>query len=78
MNVSYDQERDTGYVSVADRDEHRVVELDADAFASLDASGELVGLELLDTTRFGSPFDDAAARRAIEWARRQLQLGSAS
>ena len=32
----------------------------------------LLSLDLTDTTMFGEPFDQAAAARAVEWAREQL------
>lgn len=78
MNYTLDPEHASGYVSIADGEEHSVVKLDSDAFASLDAAGALIGLELLDTPRFGDPFDDAAAERAVAWARTKLELDPAS
>lgn len=45
--------------------------------ATLDASGQLVDLDLSDTRMFGDPFDQAAAVRAVEWAREQLAARAA-
>lgn len=54
------------------------VHLDDDVRASIDRRGALLSLDLGDTTMFGVPFDQAAAARAVAWARDQLQLGTAS
>lgn len=54
------------------------IDPDADEFCiddlvlAVDGAGDLVGIEVLDTRRFGDPFDDAAAARAVAWAREQL------
>jgi hypothetical protein len=42
--------------------------------AALDADGRLLALDLSDTTMFGSPFDQAAANRAVAWALEQLAV----
>lgn len=46
--------------------------------AAVDADGRLLALDLGDTTMFGDPFDQAAAERAVTWAREQLAIRSAS
>ena len=52
--------------------------LDDDVLACVDAHGTLIALDVMDTPRFGTPFDEAAAERAVAWARTQLELGTAS
>lgn len=78
MNYTFDPQHNAAYVSIRDVPGGAVIELDDVTFASVDETGLLVGVELLDTTRFGVPFDDHAARRAVEWARTQLELDPAS
>lgn len=43
-----------------------------DVSIGLDANGEIVDVEVLDTRQFGEPFDNAAAERAVAWARDQV------
>jgi len=50
----------------------REVVLDDAIRAFVDDEG-IVELEVDDTGRFGTPFDDAAAARAVEWARAALR-----
>ncbi len=66
------------FVNLSESTERSVVELNESAFAFLDPDGQLAGLELLNTANFGTPFDEAAAERAVAWAREQLELGTAS
>lgn len=54
------------------------IELSEDVIACLDDSGMLIALDLMNTPRFGVPFDAAAAERAVAWAREQLAMDAAS
>ena len=45
--------------------------------ASFDDQGTLLSLDIQDTTMFGTPFDQAAAQRAIDWAR-EILAGNAT
>ncbi len=46
-------------------------ELSPTVFAYVD-EGAITALEIIDTTQFGDPFDEAAAERAVAWAREHL------
>lgn len=52
--------------------EHMAVEFMPSNYASVDADGRIVGLDLMDTRPFGEPFDEAAAGRALELAEQAL------
>lgn len=43
-----------------------------DVYAGIHPDGDIVWIEILETNLFGSPFDDAAAERAIEFVEEQL------
>lgn len=81
MQTSYDPQRNVGYVRLAEpgSGRERCVALSASVIACLDAEdSRLFGIELLDTTMFGTPFDDVAAERAVAWVRERLPLHAAS
>jgi hypothetical protein len=78
MNFTWDHHLNAAFVNLSESTERSVVELNESSFAFLDPDGHLAGLELLNTTDFGTPFDHAAAERAVAWAREQLELGTAS
>jgi predicted HAD superfamily phosphohydrolase len=52
--------------------EHVAVEFMPSNYASIDADGRIVGLDLMDTQPVGEPFDEAAAGRALEVAEQAL------
>ena len=52
--------------------------LSDDIIVELTDSGDLACLELLNTPSFGTPFDEAAAKRAVTWVRERLAHGAAS
>ena len=78
MNFTWDPNHYAAVINLAAEVERISVELRETAIASVDERGMLVGLELLDTREFGTPFDEAVAERAVAWARAQLNLGTAS
>ena len=78
MRIIADDEGFTGFVIFDNGVEYHVIELEENTYASMSASGELVGLDLMNTRLFGVPFDEAAAERAVTWARTQLEVSSAS
>jgi hypothetical protein len=78
MNILEDTATRTALVRVSDLACVRSIPLDDDVIAGIDQFGSLAYVELLATTRFGTPFDLAAAERAVAWAREQLELGTAS
>jgi hypothetical protein len=81
MEIIADDEGFTAFVILVEdeRDpEDHVIELEQNTYASMSADGVLVGLDLMNTRLFGVPFDEAAAERAVAWAREQLELGTAS
>lgn len=63
----------TAYVRLSTQPSAGELVLDPDVRASIDSAGRLVGLDIADTTRFGSPFDEAAASRATDWARSRMR-----
>jgi hypothetical protein len=77
MEIIADDEGCTGFVKLGGVEDH-VIELEQNTYASMSADGVLVGLDLMNTRLFGVPFDEAAAERAVAWAREQLELGTAS
>ncbi len=50
----------------------------ADDVQAFVAGGRLIGVEVSDTTRWGSEWSDEAAMRAITWAQGQLTPDMAS
>lgn len=78
MKIIADDQGCTGFVIVSDAQEATTIDLSDDVVASISATGEFVGLDLMDTRPFGVPFDEAAAKRALTWARARLDVGSAS
>lgn len=64
------------YVSTPTQVPGTGVQLHDDVQAAVDVTGELLGLDIGDTTMFGDPFDQDAAERAVTWAREQLELGT--
>jgi hypothetical protein len=58
-------------VTLSERETADEVPIDT-VVVSIDADGEIVDLELTDARAFGDPFDEAAAERAVAWAREQL------
>ena len=67
----------TVYAYSDDRVGEREVMLHDLVVAALDADGDLLCIDIQDTTMFGTPFDQAAAQRAIDWAR-EILAGNAT
>lgn len=78
MKIIADDDGRTGFVYISDKAESHCVELDQNTYASISEDGEFLGLDLMDTTPFGVPFDEAAAHRALSWARERLGVDTAS
>ncbi len=76
MKVIADNEGFTGFVSVQDGPEARTIDLSDTVVASLTHDGQFIGLDIMDTRPFGVPFDEAAARRALEWAATRIESGT--
>jgi hypothetical protein len=72
--INYYEARPVATVYVEDGDGHDGVMLHDSVRAELSADGRLLALDLSDTTMFGTPFDQAAAERAVAWAHEQLAV----
>jgi hypothetical protein len=72
--IDYCDDLPVAFVAIAQGIGDREVHLHRDVRAALDADGRLLALDLSDTTMFGAPFDQAAANRAVDWAREQLAV----
>lgn len=78
MRIIDDPTSRSAFVILIDGLAGRNVVLTDDVVACVDDHGRLVSLDLMNTPEFGTPFDGAAAARAVAWAREQLALGAVS
>jgi len=77
MDLTVDMQSRCANVILRDPPAPAMTTLSDSVFAFCDGD-ELTALEILDTTQFGDPFDEAAAIRAVAWAREQLAAHAAS
>lgn len=78
MNITYDSSNHCAGIDIVVAWGKTTHVLSDEVLAFTLADGTLASVELLDTRRFGDPFDEAAAERAIAWVRERLQLDAAS
>lgn len=71
MNFTWDDQINAATIMLQSRSDSRTVFLTRDLVVGL-AGDELVWVETLATADFGTPFDEAAAERAVAHARELL------
>jgi hypothetical protein len=77
MRIIADNDGFTGFVFVTDDTEATTIDLSDTVVASLSSDGRFIGLDIMDTRPFGVPFDEVAARRALDWASDRLDTDTA-